>query len=138
VASGGRYIAVWGAVHGPASGEPRTPPQHAATARGMSPPRPPLGAQIDRAAGRWTAQALIGLRSTREESDRRKEDYNAAAPADWPHFATDMRPSLALYDALDGTCGNQWLAARTRDAAERYELLAGVLADDRLWIDSSA
>jgi hypothetical protein len=70
-------------------------------------------------------------------SDRRKEEYNRAAPPEWPSFATDIQQTLGLYDGFDGSCGNQWYAD---DYAElpslRYVALARMLADDRLWVDS--
>jgi hypothetical protein len=102
------------------------------------PARPAIGAPIDRAGRPLTGNALIGLFAADEVGDRRKEQYNRAAPADWPSFAADIAKSLALYDGFDGTCGNQWLAAPGAAAAGRYRRLAELLADDRLWIDSRA
>ena len=101
------------------------------------PARPVIGAPIDRAGRPLTGNGLIGLFAPDEVGDRRKEQYNRAAPADWPSFADDLAKSLALYDGFDGTCGNQWLAAPGA-AAGRYRRLAELLADDRLWIDSRA
>jgi hypothetical protein len=100
------------------------------------PARPALGAPIDRVGRPLTGNALIGLFDPDDVSDRRKEAYNRAAPADWPQFTPDVERSLALYDGFDGTCGNQWLAARTAPPAARYRSLARLLVDDRLWIDS--
>jgi hypothetical protein len=103
-----------------------------------APPRPATGAPIDRAGRPLTGNALIGLLAPDEVGDRRKEQYNRAAPADWPSFAPDFEHALALYDGFDGTCGNQWLARPGAAAAGRYRRLALLLADDRLWIDSRA
>lgn len=100
------------------------------------PARPALGAPIDRIGRPLTGNALIGLLDSGEASDRRKEEYNRAAQADWPQFAADLERSLALYDGFDGTCGNQWLADGTAAPAARYRALAALLADDRLWVDS--
>jgi hypothetical protein len=102
------------------------------------PPRPPLGAQIERAGRPLTGNALVGLFAADDVADRRKEQYNRAAPADWPGFAPDLAASLALYDGFDGTCGNQWLVAPHGAPAQRYRALAQLLADDRLWVDSAA
>jgi hypothetical protein len=101
------------------------------------PPRPALGAPIDRVGRPLTANALIGPIAADGVADRRKEAYNRAGPADWPAFAADIEASLGLYDGLDGTCGNQWLAGTTA-ATARYHTLARLLADDRLWVNSAA
>ncbi len=102
------------------------------------PARPALGAPIDRMGRSLTANALIGPIATDEISDSRKEAYNRAAPGEWVQFSPDIQASLALYDGLDGQCGNQWFADRTGAPSTRYRALAKVLADDRLWIDSEA
>lgn len=96
------------------------------------PPAPPIGAPIDRAGRPLTGNALVGLFDADEIGDRRKEQYNRAAPAGWPAFVPDLERSLALYDGFDGACGNQWRAG----AGARYHALAQLLADDRLWIDA--
>jgi hypothetical protein len=48
-----------------------------------------------------------------------------------------MASNLAIYDGLDRVCGNQLLAGDTA-AAGRYAALAGVLADDRLYVNTAA
>src|SRR6185295_5649692 len=73
-----------------------------------------------------------------EESNRCKESYNRAAPAEWPQFTDDIALTLGLYDGFDGICGNQWLAARQEGMPGRYAALARLLTDDRLWVDSSS
>jgi hypothetical protein len=103
-----------------------------------APPRPATGAPIDRAGRPLTGNALVGPLAADDVSDRRKEQYNRAAPADWPSFAADIEQTLGLYDGFDGVCGNQWLAEPGAAAAGRYRRLALLLADDRLWIDSRA
>jgi hypothetical protein len=102
------------------------------------PPRPALGPPIDRVGRALTGNALIGPLDPDDASDRRKEAYNRADPPAWPAFAADLQRTLALYDAFDGACGNQWLAERTAAPAARYRVLAATLADDRLWIDSAS
>jgi hypothetical protein len=54
----------------------------------------------------------------------------------WAAFATEMARNLAVYDGFDGVAGNQWLAQPGVDTPARYARLAGLLADDRLWVDS--
>ncbi|WP_394846293.1 hypothetical protein LZC95_02365 [Pendulispora brunnea] len=100
--------------------------------QGEVPERPRLGARIDRMGRALTGNALIEPMGPDDVADRRKEAYNRAAQADWPQFVPDLQAGLALYDGLDGQCGNQWLAA----TPARYATLARVLADDRIWIDS--
>ena len=100
------------------------------------PPRPPIGAPIDRVGRPLTANALIGLLEPEEYGECRKEEYNRAAEADRAQFIPDLEHGLALYDGLDGVCGNQWLADPGAPPAMRYRALATALADDRLWIDS--
>jgi hypothetical protein len=102
------------------------------------PARPTLGAQIERDARALTANSLVGPLAADEVSDRRKEEYNRAAPKDWPQFSSDIQLTLGLYDGFDGTCGNQWLADRGAAPAMRYRVLAKTLADDRLWVNSKS
>jgi hypothetical protein len=100
------------------------------------PPRPALGAPIDRAGRALTANALLGLMDSEEVSTRLKEQYNRAPEAERGELIPELQRGLALYDAFDGRCGDQWLADRGAPPALRYRALATVLADDRLWIDS--
>jgi hypothetical protein len=133
VATGGPMLAVWGGVQKIEA----TASQHAMGSGDSAVPRPPrLGTQVDRAGRALTAQALVGLLATSAEQIQRKEDYNAAAPANWPHFVADLQATLPIYDALDGQCGNQWRIGGAAVSPERYGALATLLADDRLWIDS--
>lgn len=91
--------------------------------------------QIDRAGRPLTGNALLGTLDTEEASNRMKEDYNAATPADGPRFAPEIAKNIGLYDGFDGLCGNQLLAGPTA-SGDRYLAMARLLADDRLWIDS--
>lgn len=102
------------------------------------PPPPLLGEQIERAGRPLTANALLGPLAAADVSNRRKEEYNRAAPSDWPQFAPDIARSLGLYDGFDRTRGNQWLADPGADGETRYEILAKLLADDRLWINAAS
>jgi len=102
------------------------------------PARPTLGAPIERAGRPLTGNALLGPLAPDDVSDRRKEAYNRAPPADWPQFSADIQLTLGLYDGFDRTRGNQWLADRDATLPMRYHVLATVLADDRLWINSKS
>jgi len=96
------------------------------------------GKQIDRAARPLTGNALLGTVAAKEISDRMKEDYNASTPQNSGHFVPEIAKGLALYDAFDGKCGNQLLFEQEAPAARRYEALAKVLADDRLWVNTES
>jgi hypothetical protein len=67
-----------------------------------------------------------------------KAAYNAATPATSAQFVAEIEQGLAFYDGFDGHCGNQWLADRTAPPSERYRVLAELLADDRLWVNSAS
>jgi hypothetical protein len=97
----------------------------------------PDGVAIDRMGRALTGNMLLGTFDTAEDSERLKSQYNRAAPDDWVMFAPALAKNLAVYDGFDGRCGNAWKAAGARPAA-RYARLALLLADDRLWIDSTA
>lgn len=95
------------------------------------------GETLDRMGRALTGNALLGTFETADASNRRKEQYNRAARDGWTAFAADIAPNLAIYDGFDGQCGNQWLAVQNADAT-RYDALARLLADDRLWVNSTA
>ena len=94
--------------------------------------------QLDRAGRPLTGNALLGTLASAEVSDRLKEEYNRATPSTATRFVPEIEKTLGLYDAFDGTCGNQFLANSETPAAERYRALAQLLADDRLWIDGAS
>ncbi len=93
------------------------------------------GSRIDRVGRTLTGNALLGPLDRADVAAARKERYNRAEQPDWPAFARDIQRTLGLYDAFDGDCGNQWLAS-PGVGRDRYRMLARLLADDRLWIDS--
>ncbi|MBT8469332.1 MAG: DUF4331 family protein [Myxococcales bacterium] len=77
----------------------------------------------------------------------RKDEYNAADDlASWPVFIPDFASALAILDSLDtdstvpAGCGTQLaIGEPTGPGGEtRYDGLAGVLADDQLYVDSSS
>ena len=124
VNGGGPMLAVW------ARTERREPaPEH-----GRRPPA--VGAAIDRVGRPLTANALLATVGESDIANALKEGYNRADPEGWQAFATEIGRNLALYDGFDGVAGNQWLADRSKDSPARYQRLAEMLADDRLWIDS--
>jgi len=122
VSAGGPVLAVW------ARTERRQP------AHGAQPPA--AGAPIDRVGRPLTANALLATVGEEDIADALKEGYNRAEPAGWQAFATEIGRNLALYDGFDGVAGNQWLADGGQDSPARYQRLAALLADDRLWMDS--
>jgi hypothetical protein len=94
--------------------------------------------QLDRAGRPLTGNALLGTLASAEVSTRLKEEYNAATPSTATRFVPEIEKTLGLYDAFDGTCGNQFLAKSATPAKERYRALAQLLADDRLWVNSAS
>ncbi len=104
------------------------------------PPVPEMGAQIDR-MGRATINVAVTdpFNITQIGQDATRDAYNAdAVESDWAaNWTADLETMLAIYDGADGTCGNQFLADTTKTDKSRYGTLAGVLADDRLYLDTS-
>jgi hypothetical protein len=94
--------------------------------------------QLDRMGRPLTGNALLGTFAPAAVSDRLKEEYNRATPATAASFVTQIQKSLALYDGLDGKCGNQLLADTKQPGPGRYYALAALLADDRLWVNSAS
>ncbi|MDY6947101.1 MAG: DUF4331 family protein [Pseudomonadota bacterium] len=113
VNQGGTMLAVW-----------------ATTARGS--------AQIDRMGRPLTGNALLGSFADAAASDRLKERYNSATPDTAAEFIPEIEKTLGIYDGFDAHCGNQLLADPTSPSPARYRTLATLLADDRLWIESTS
>jgi hypothetical protein len=135
VASSGDLLAVWGAVHR----VPHAAPSHVKSAADKTPPIPRLGEQIERTARPLIKTALVGgPLAPDNESDQRKEAYNRVERNGWAKFSSDIQKTLGLYDGFDGKCGNQWLADTKAEASHRYERLAKILADDRVWVNSKS
>jgi len=135
VTSGGDLLAVWGAVHR----VPHAAPSHVKNAADKTPPIPRLGEPIERTARPLIKNALVGgPLAPDNESDQRKEAYNRVARNGWAKFSPDIQKTLGLYDGFDGKCGNQWLADTKAEASHRYERLAKILADDRVWVNSKS
>ncbi len=107
-------------------------------AAGGPPPMPNLGTQIDRAGRPAISTALVEtFNGDSSAKGAARDAYNAAAKSEWATFASDFVPSLAILDALDADCGNQ-LLADDGNADGRYAALAGILADDQLYVNSAS
>ncbi len=106
------------------------------------PPAPPaLGEQLDR-MGRPAVNTALNHAFDPNESTKQaaKDDWNGNKdPSTWAtKYTAEVEKNLGILDALDTICGNQVFADKTKTDATRYATLAGVLADDRLWIKSDA
>ncbi len=115
------------------------PTQDGAIADAGAPPSiPALGTQIDR-MGRPAINTALdhAFDPNMAMKDAAKDAYNVAAdPAMWTQFVSEIRANLAILDGLDANCGNQIAADQT--AGMRYAFLAGVLADDRLFVNTAS
>ena len=111
VSKGGPLLAVWGATVGP-------------------------GGQIDRAARPLTGNALLATLGTEQESNALKERYNRITPSAAGSFVPELEKGVALYDGFDGHCGNALLVRAGTPPQRRYQAIARLLADDRLWVNT--
>jgi hypothetical protein len=71
--------------------------------------------------------------------DPARDSYNADKdPSGWvATYKAEVAKNLAIYDGVDQNCHNQ--AAHDDDAgANRYATLAGLLADDRQWLNTAS
>jgi hypothetical protein len=114
VSKGGKLLAVWGTTS-------------------------IAGRQVDRMARPFVENTLLGVSpfSPDDASGLRRQEYNQTLPMDAGRFIEDIQKSLAFQDSLDGKCGNQMLA-EPNESASRYQALANVFADDRLWVNSAS
>jgi hypothetical protein len=97
--------------------------------------RPALGVQIDRAGRPAVSTALIATFAPFAERNDVRDRYNQAGPAAWASFMPEMTFGLGVLDALDGSCGTQLLVGT---GPNRYDALAGILLDDRLYVNSAS
>jgi hypothetical protein len=98
---------------------------------------PELGTQIDR-MGRSAVNTALNATFSADEAveDAAEDAYNVAGADMFSLFTSAIQANLAIYDSLDTVCGNQFAAAPL--SADRYAALAGVLADDQLYVNSDA
>jgi hypothetical protein len=103
-----------------------------------TPAPPTLGDQIDR-MGRPAINTALNSSFSETGKGAAKDGYNQdKAKAGWSaKYLAEFEKNLAIIDAVDTNCGNQFLADTTKTDASRYATLAGVLADDRLWVDTT-
>jgi len=135
VATGGKLLAIWGAVHR----LPHAPSAVSSKNQERWPAAPTLGQPIERTARPLIKNALVGGPFAADAvSNRRKEAYNRVGRDGWAQFSPDIERTLGLYDGFDGKCGNQWLADTKADPHKRYRKLATLLADDRIWVNSAS
>jgi len=106
-------------------------------------PAPKVGTQIDRMGRPAVNTALtdpFGLVAN-TTTDAFKDSYNAESnPAMWQSkFMTAIQTNLAVLDAADTVCGNSvGVMGDGVDAGNRYAFIAGVLADDELYVNSGS
>jgi hypothetical protein len=103
------------------------------------PPAPPaLGTQMDR-IGRPAINTALNNTFNPDNTSKQaaKDAYNTAAPADWGSFAPTLAGGLGIIDGIDTVCGNQ-LAYNAGGPNTYYAALAGVLADDEIYVNSAS
>jgi hypothetical protein len=109
------------------------------TGGSMMPAPPKLGAQIDR-FGRpaINTAANHAFDGDAAAAGAAKDAWNANAdPSTWASYTAEVAGNLAIVDSLDTVCGNQAFAG-PMPVAGRYDTLASVLADDRVWVKTDA
>jgi hypothetical protein len=109
-------------------------------------PAPPtLGAEIDR-FGRPAVNTALDHTFDTDPTDKgaAKDAYNANGDAgSWvAAYTSQFEANLAIYDSLDTTastngCGNQPFFGPADAGPAAYGTLAGLLADDRLWLNTA-
>src|SRR5262245_14678642 len=100
------------------------------------PPPPELGARIIDRMGRAAVHtALNDVLADNATKAVARDAWNRADRRSWGEYTPAIERSLAIYDGLDGACGNQ-LLARPAAVPGRYSALAGLLADDRIFLNT--
>jgi hypothetical protein len=122
-----------------AAGYPDAAPGADADVMDMTPPPPALGAMIDRMGRAGVNTAVTDpFDAVPANGDAQKDMYNTAEEASWSvAYKSQFAGVIAIYDGLDGMCGNQF-AAGMMLMAGRYDALAGVLADDKIYLDTNS
>lgn len=91
--------------------------------------------RLDRLGRPLSKNALLGLTDAAGTNAGLKDWWNRLTPPESGRFVRDMEKSLAFYDGLDGVCGNQVLIDKKTEFGQRYQRLAALLTDDRLWVN---
>lgn len=136
------------AVNTPDSGtttpETSTPDANNPDTNTAPPPPPALGTQIDRMGRPAVNTALNNVFNPDPATQGAAKDaYNSAAdPTTWKaSFIGEVAKNLAVFDALDGVCGNQLLASQDAgaqgSALAKYGTFAGVGTDDRIYLNTA-
>lgn len=112
----------------------------AACNNSTTPAPPALGVQIDRMGRAGVNTALtdpFNLNTTQKGAAQ--DAYNSASsPSQWgQQFSGRIAGNLAILDSLDTVCGNQLLAGPAPTPG-RYATLAGVLADDQIFVNTGS
>jgi hypothetical protein len=102
------------------------------------PPRPELGGQIDRVGRPMVSTLFLQPFADPGARDSLRSAYNGAPESAWEGFGGEIRTSLGAFDALNVTCGDQFLADPGAMGAARYDRLAQLFVDDRLWVNSAS
>jgi hypothetical protein len=103
---------------------------------GGAPAAPKPGPLIDR-MGRPAINTALNhpFDDNAEAKEMAKHKWNTDEPEAWTSHQEEIEKNLAILDGIDTKCGSQLLAGP--DAVKgRYSALAGVLADDRLWVNT--
>ncbi len=100
------------------------------------PAQPSPGALIER-MGRPAENTALNnaFEKNLAKKDMAKNLWNAAEPATWAALVPEVEKNLAIFDAFNAVCGDQYLAGPSA-APGRYQALASVLANDRLWVNT--
>lgn len=103
---------------------------------GGNPPPPTLKTQIDRIGRPAINTALNHVFDPTAAAGTAKDSYNADKNvAGWQAaYSAEFAKNLGIFDALDTVCGNQIAFAK----ANSYSTLAGVTADDRLYLNTGS
>ncbi len=98
-----------------------------------NPPPPELGPIVDRAGRPLIAKMLIGTALPQAERREMQRAYQLSTPLEGFRFEVEIAANLALYDGADSVAQP---ADECRPVAF-YSTLARILANDRLFVDTT-
>jgi len=122
------------------SGSSTSSSSSSSTSSGSMAMMPTLGKQLER-MGRPAINTATNntFEPDANKAGVAKNAYNEASDmTQWASFATEISRNLAILDSLDTVCGNQLVADPAKNDPSRYATLSGVLADDRLYVNTAA